>query len=47
VKRQRDDFHHKDALRLVQTHDMLYYEDLQTDNMLKNHYLAKGISDAS
>ena len=47
VKRQRADFHHKVALRLVQTHDMVYYEDLQTANMLKNHYLAKSISDAS
>jgi len=47
VKRQRADFHHKVALRLVQTHDMVYYENLQTANMLKNHYLAKSISDAS
>jgi len=46
VKRQRADFHHKVALRLVQTHDMVYYEDLQTANMLKNHHLAKSISDA-
>jgi putative transposase len=47
VKRQRADFHHKVALRLVQTHNTVYYEDLQTANMLKNHYLAKSISDAS
>jgi putative transposase len=47
VKRQRADFHHKVALRLVQTHNTVYYEDLQTGNMLKNHYLAKSISDAS
>jgi putative transposase len=46
VKRQRADFHHKVALRLVQTHDMVYYEDLQTANMLKNRYLAKSIQDA-
>jgi putative transposase len=46
VKRQRADFHHKVALRLVQTHDMVYHEDLQTANMLKNHYRAKSISDA-
>jgi putative transposase len=47
VKRQRADFHHKIALSLVQTYDMVYYDDLQTANMLKNHFLAKSISDAS
>jgi putative transposase len=46
VKRQRADFHHKTALRIVQQHDTIYYEDLQTANMLKNHHLAKSISDA-
>jgi putative transposase len=46
VKRQRADFHHKVALRLVQTTDTVYHEDLQTANMLKNHHLAKSISDA-
>jgi putative transposase len=46
VKRQRQDFHHKVALRLVQTNDAIYHEDLQTANMLKNHHLAKSISDA-
>ena len=46
AKRQRHDFHHKVALRLVQQHDTLYHEDLQTANMLKNHHLAKSIQDA-
>jgi putative transposase len=46
VKRQRQDFHHKVALQLVQTNDTIYHEDLQTANMLKNHHLAKSISDA-
>jgi putative transposase len=46
VKRQRQDFHHKEALKLVQQHDTIYYEDLQTANMVKNHRLAKSISDA-
>jgi putative transposase len=46
VKRQRQDFHHKVALRLVQTNDTIYHEDLQTANMVKNHHLAKSISDA-
>jgi putative transposase len=46
VQRQRRDFHHKVALHLVQTNDTISYEDLQTANMLKNHHLAKSISDA-
>ena len=46
VKRQRADFHHKTALHLVQQHDTIYHEDLQTVNMLKNHHLAKSIADA-
>ena len=46
VKRQRQDFHHKTALALVQSNDTIYHEDLQTANMVKNHHLAKSISDA-
>jgi putative transposase len=46
VKRQRQDFHHKAALALVQQNDTIYHEDLQTVNMVKNHHLAKSISDA-
>src|SRR5260221_979773 len=46
VKRQRQDFHHKTALALVRTNDTIYHEDLQTANMVKNHHLAKSISDA-
>jgi putative transposase len=46
VKRQRADFHHKTALMLVRENDTIYHEDLQTANMLKNHHLAKSISDA-
>jgi putative transposase len=46
VKRQRADFQHKTALRLVREHDTLYHEDLQTANMVKNHHLAKSIQDA-
>jgi putative transposase len=47
VKRQRQDFHHKEALKLVQQYDTIYLEDLQVANMVKNHRLAKSISDAS
>jgi putative transposase len=46
VKRQRQDFHHKTALALVQENDTIYHEDLQTVSMVKNHHLAKSISDA-
>ena len=46
VKRQRLDFQHKTALALVRDYDTIYHEGLQTANMLKNHHLAKSISDA-
>jgi putative transposase len=45
VPRQRTDFHHKTALALVRTNDTIYHEDLQVRNMLRNHHLAKSISD--
>src|SRR5262249_52600702 len=44
VRRQRQDFHHKTAL--VHENDVSYHENLQTANMVKNHHLAKTISDA-
>jgi putative transposase len=46
VRRQRQDFHHKTALVLVRQYDTIYHEDLRTANLLRNHYLAKSISDA-
>jgi putative transposase len=46
VRRQRQDFHHETALQLVRENDMIYHEDLQVTNMVKNHHLAKSISDA-
>jgi putative transposase len=46
VRRQRQDFHHKTALALVRANDVIYHEDLQTANMVRNHHLAKSISDA-
>jgi putative transposase len=46
VRRQRQDFHHKTALSLVQNNDTIYHEDVQTANMVKNHHLAKGMQDA-
>jgi putative transposase len=46
VKRQRRDFHHKTALRLVRQYDTIYLEDLRVANLVRNRYLAKSISDA-
>jgi len=46
VRRQRADFHHKTALALVHRYDTIYHEDLQVTNLVKNHHLAKSISDA-
>ena len=46
VRRQRRDFHHKTALALVRENDTIYHEALQPANMVKNHHLAKSITDA-
>jgi putative transposase len=46
VRRQRADFHHKTALALVRANDVISHEDRQPANMVKNHHLAKAISDA-
>ena len=47
VSRQRKDFAIKTAKALVQSSDLVAYEDLKVCNMVKNHRLAKSISDAS
>jgi len=47
VSRQRKDFAVKTAGALVASHDLVSYENLQVRNMVKNHKLAKSISDAS
>ena len=47
VQGQREDFARKTANALVSSHDLIAYEDLQIANMVKNHTLAKSISDAS
>lgn len=47
VSRQRKDFAVKLARCVVQSNDLIVYEDLQVRNMVKNHKLAKSISDAS
>ena len=47
VRRQRADFHHKTALYLLRTYDVIYLEDLPVRHMVQNHHLAKSISDAA
>jgi putative transposase len=46
VRNQRLDFHHKVSRQLVNKYNMIIVENLQIKNMLKNHKLAKSISDA-
>src|SRR5262249_29258937 len=46
VRRQRQAFYHKVALYLVHHYDTIYLEDLRVANMVRNHHLAKSISDA-
>jgi putative transposase len=46
VRHKRADFHHKTALALVRANDTIYHEDLQAASMVRNHHLAKSISDA-
>ncbi len=47
ISRQRKDFAIKTALCVVKSNDFVAYEDLQVRNMVKNHKLAKSISDAA
>jgi putative transposase len=46
ARRQRFDHHHKISLSLVRQYVTIYHEALQMANMLRNHHLAKSISDA-
>lgn len=45
VKRQRLDFQHKVARKLVDRYDVIAIEDLNVAGLVKNHCLAKSISD--
>jgi putative transposase len=47
VSRQRKDFAVKAARALIQSSDLVAYEDLKIASLVKNHHLAKRISDAS
>ena len=47
VSNQRKDFQHKLSREIVNNYGYIKIEDLQINNMVKNHNLAKSISDAS
>ena len=47
IANKRDDFIQKVSLNLVKTFDLIVFEDLNVDGMLKNHCLAKHIADVA
>ncbi|HYE72601.1 MAG TPA: transposase [Blastocatellia bacterium] len=47
VANRRADFFHKTGLRLIKEFDAIVFEDLNIKGLVKNHYLAKSISDAA
>jgi putative transposase len=47
IQRQRKDWAIKQARCVVHSNDVIVYEDLKVSNLVKNHHLAKSISDAS
>jgi len=47
IKHQRQDYLHKLSTELIREYDIICIEDLQVKNMVKNHKLARSISDVS
>ena len=47
IANARNDYLHKISTEIVKNHDIIGVEDLQVSNMLKNHTLAKAISEVS
>src|SRR5690625_3192568 len=47
ITNARNDYLHKISTEIVKNHDVIGIEDLQVSNMLKNHKLAKAISEVS
>jgi putative transposase len=47
IQNQRQDFFHKTSLDLIRKFDEIAVEDLNIKGLVKNHHLAKSISDAS
>lgn len=46
IRNQRRDFHHKLSRKLVDGYDLVVFEDLNVNGMVRNPYLAKSILDA-
>jgi putative transposase len=46
IRFQRGDFHHEEACKLVTQYDTSYHESRRVRSMVKDHHLAKSISDA-
>lgn len=47
IANQRKDFLQKLSTKIIKENDVICIEDLQVDNMIKNHNLAKNIADVS
>ena len=47
ISRQREEFAKLKALRLIQSNDLVAYEDLKVKNLVRNQKLAKSINDAA
>ena len=47
VSRQRQGFVQREALRVIQSNDLIVYEDLNVKGMVRNRHLAKSISDTA
>ena len=46
IRNQRSDFHHKVSRKIVDTYGFIVVEDLNIKGLVRNHHLAKHISDA-
>ena len=47
ISNARMDYLHKVSTEIIKNHDVIGMEDLQVSNMMKNHKLAKAISEVS
>lgn len=47
ITNARNDYLHKISTEIIKNHDIIGIEDLQVSNMLRNHNLAKAISEVS
>ncbi|GFE70426.1 hypothetical protein CFPU101_30360 [Chroococcus sp. FPU101] len=47
VSRQREEFAKEKALRIIQSNDLVAYQDLKVKNLVRNSKLAKSINDVA